>query len=81
MLRKIYIAVECRDDAQKERVQKIAEEISQMRMFDGDALESIYPELKKRKQKISEMIHYIMVNGVQGVKSFKFIGLLSELIL
>lgn len=81
MLRKIYIAVDCTDDEQKERVQKIAEEISQMRMFDGNALESIYPELKKRKQKISELIHYIMVNGVRGVKSFKFIGLVSDLLL
>ena len=27
-LRKIYIAVNCQDDAQKERVQKIAEDLS-----------------------------------------------------
>lgn len=81
MLRKIYIAVDCIDDAQKERVQKIAEEISQMRLFNGDALEKIYPELKKRKQKISELAQYIMANGVQGIKSFKFIGLVSDLLL
>lgn len=78
-LRKIYIAIDCADDAQKERVQKIAEELSCMRVFDGDMIENTYPILDAKKGQIYNIIQHLKSNGVQGVKSIKFIGLLGDL--
>lgn len=79
-LRKIYIAVDCADDAQRDRVQEIAQELSQIRLS-GNDIESIYPEFKRRKAGIAEIVRYIKENGPAGVKSFKFVGLISNLLL
>lgn len=80
-LRKIYIAVDCVDDAQKERVQAIANELSSMRLFDGPKMEAVYPFLNAKKGEIYEMIQYLQANGSSGVKSMKFIAMLSRLVL
>lgn len=80
-LRKIYIAVDCVDDAQKERVQAIAEELSSMRVFDGSMIVSVYPSLAAKKGELYEIVKYLQANGAQGVKSFKFAGMVSKLML
>ena len=78
--RKIYIAVDCADDAQKDRVQQIAQELSQLGIS-GNDVEAIYPEFKKRRANIAEVVQYIRQNGPGGVKSFKFVSLISNLLL
>lgn len=78
-LRKIYIAINCQDDAQKERVQKIAEELSGIYQIDGAMLEAVYPQLQKKRNEIYWIIQHIKENGVKGIKSMKFISLLSSL--
>lgn len=79
-LRKIYIAVECANDEQRDRVQRIAEEISSMRVFDGNMIEGVYPTLRAKQSQISGIIQHIKANGIQGVKSVKFLTLIGELI-
>ena len=43
MYKKIYIAVDVEDDAQRDRVQRIAEDLSNARVFNGNQIENIYP--------------------------------------
>lgn len=78
-LRKIYIAVECADDAQKERVQAIAEDLSGMKVLDGNMLESVYPQLKAKRGEIYQLVQHLRQNGAKGVKSIKFLTLLGNL--
>lgn len=80
MLRKIYIAVDCVDDAQKERIQKIAEEISGMRIFDGNMIEGVYPQLNAKKVEIYNIVKLLKEEGVRGLKSMKFLSLLSNML-
>lgn len=80
MLRKIYIAVDCVDDAQKERIQKIAEDISSMRLFDGNMIESVYPQLNAKKIEIYNIVKLVKEEGVKGLKSMKFLSLLSNML-
>ena len=49
MLRKIIIAVDCADDAERDRVQNIATEVSNMRILDGRKMVGIWPYVQSHK--------------------------------
>ena len=42
-------------------------------------LEAVYPQLQKKRNEIYWIIQHIKENGVKGIKSMKFISLLSSL--
>lgn len=78
-LRKIMIAVECADDAQRDRVQKIMDEVSGMRMLNGDRIESAYPYLKAHWGDLRALFGMVSKNGVKALMSGKGIGLMTKL--
>lgn len=78
-LRKIIIAVDCVDDAQKERVQNIVNEISGMRMLDGGKIEDVYPFFRLHHAEISQLFSMVSRNGIKSVMSGQGLALITKL--
>jgi hypothetical protein len=79
MLRKITIAVDCADDAERDRVQEIATEISNMRILDGRRLTGIWPYVQAHKGDIQQLFSLISEGGIKALVSGKGIQLLTRL--
>lgn len=78
-LRKIIIAVDCADDAQRDRVQDIVNEISGMRMLDGGKIEGMYPFFRLHHDEISQLFSMISRNGIKSVMSGQGLALITKL--
>lgn len=77
-LRKIYIAVDCEDDAQKEDVQKLLNELSCMRLFDGRKMLAAYPFYKRYEGEITELFNMVAAGGMKSLMSLRGASLLSK---
>lgn len=77
-LRKIYIAVDCEDDAQKEEVQKLLNELSCMRLFDGSKILSAWPVYKRYESEIMELFNMVSTGGMKSLMSLRGASLLSK---
>ena len=78
-LRKIIIAVDCADDAQRDRVQDIVNEISGMRVLDGGKIEGMYPFFRLHHAEISQLFSMISRNGIKSVMSGQGLALITKL--
>jgi hypothetical protein len=78
-LRKIYIAVDCADDAQKDAVQKIFNEVSNMRIFNGSQIQSFYPYVKAHQQDLFQLFSMVSKNGVKSLMSASGIAVVTRL--
>lgn len=63
MLKKIYLVIDVEDEAQRGRIQKIAEEISNMRPFNGTQVENIYPFYRQYENDIRQLFYTVSRNG------------------
>lgn len=63
MYKKIYIAVDVEDDAQRDRVQRIAEDLSSARVFNGNQIENIYPLYRQYENDIRQLFWNVSHNG------------------
>lgn len=79
MLRKIIIAVDCADDAERDRVQQIANEVSNMRMLTGNRIVGMYPYIQAHRGDIAEIFGIVSNSGIKGIVSAKGIQLLTRL--
>lgn len=78
-LRKIIIAVDCTDDAQRDRVQSIMNEVSGMRVLDGMKIEGMYPYFKSHYRELIGLFNLIGHGGVKALLSAQGIGLVTKL--
>lgn len=69
MLRKIYVAVDCRDDAERDAVQGVMNEVSNMRVLNGAQIVSMAPMVKAKKDVIGQMFGLIAQRGPQALAS------------
>lgn len=77
MFKKIYIAVDVTDEAQRIRLQRIAEDLSNARLFNGTQLENIYPMYQQYQGEISQLFHQVSRNGF-GTQTMISIGKLAS---
>ena len=79
MLRRIIIAVDCADEAQRDKVQQIANEVSGMRLLTADRLIGMYPYVSAHRGDIAEIFGLVSKNGIKGIVSGRGIQLLTKL--
>ena len=79
MLRKIIIAVDCADDAERDSVQAIATEVSNMRILDGRRLTGIWPYVQAHKGDMQQLFSLISEGGIKALISGRGIQLLTRL--
>ena len=63
MLKKIYLVIDVQDEAQRDRVQQIANELSNMRALNGTQIENIYPYYRQYENDIRQLFHSVSQNG------------------
>ena len=78
MLRKIIIAVDCADDAERDRVQAIATEVSNMRILDGHMMVGIWPYVQAHKGDMQQLFSLISEGGIKALVSGKGVQLLMR---
>lgn len=78
-LRRIEIAVDCVDDAQRNRVQEIMNEVSGMRMLDGTKIEGIYPFFRVHQGELYQLFSLVSKGGIKSLMSGQGIALMTKL--
>ena len=63
MLKKIYLVIDVQDEAQRDRVQQIANELSNMRVLNGTQIENIYPYYRQYEHDIRQLFWNVIHNG------------------
>jgi hypothetical protein len=79
MLKKIYLVVDCIDDAQRDQLQAVANEVSNMRMLSAAQLLRAYPYFRERQGSITRLFRLISSGGVRSVLSAEGISLITRL--
>lgn len=77
MFKKIYLAIDVQDDAQRDRLQRIAEELSNSRLLNGNQLEYIYPIYRQYENDIRQIFHMVSTNGF-GPSTMMAIGKIAS---
>ena len=65
--RKIYLAIDCRNDDEAQQVQKIAEDMSMMFSLSAKDIIGIYPSVKSNSGLIKTAIKTLSKEGMKGV--------------
>lgn len=78
-LRKIYIAVECADDAQRDIIQGIFNEVSNMRIFNGSQIQGMYPFVRAHQNELYQLFTMVGKNGIKSLMSASGIALVTKL--
>lgn len=79
MLGKVYLVFDFDNEEQKQYVQKIMEDISNMRMVSGRQIQQIYPFYQKHKGEINELFNMIANGGVKSLMSMRGAALITKL--
>lgn len=79
MLGKVYLVLDFDNEEQKQYVQKIMEDISNMRMVSGRQIQQIYPFYQRHKGEINELFNMIANGGVKSLMSMRGAGLIAKL--
>ena len=69
MLRKLNIAIDCADDAERDKVQKILEEFSGLRLLKGSTMIEAYPWVKVHQNELMKLFHMVAHEGVKSLVS------------
>lgn len=78
-LRKIAIAVDCEDDAQRDRIQNIMDEVSGMRLLNGNQIENIYPFFRSHQAELFQLFGMVANGGVKSLMSGQGISLITKI--
>jgi hypothetical protein len=65
--RKVYIAIDCANEAEFEQVQNVAKVMSNIFRFRGDDVLAMYPIVAKNGEVISATVRTIAQEGMRGV--------------
>lgn len=79
MLRKLFIAIDCDDDAQVQAIQQELNELSNSRVLTGRKLMSMLPYYKSHRNTLNELFKLVSQGGIKGVLSVKGAQLMSKL--
>lgn len=79
MLGKVYIVLDFDNEDQKQYVQKVFEDISNMRIVSGRLIEQIYPFYQRHKGEINELFNMVSTSGVKSLMSMRGAGLIAKL--
>lgn len=70
-LRKLYIVLDCENDQEKEAVQQMLNELSNMRVTTGRQIVNMWPALQRNKQDLMTLFSMIRQGGVKSLLSVK----------
>ena len=79
MLGKVYIVLDFDNEEQKQYVQKVLEDVSNMRIVSGRQIQQIYPFYQKHKGEINELFNMVSTGGVKSLMSMRGAGLIAKL--
>lgn len=79
MLRKLFIAIDCDDDAQVQAIQQELNELSNSRVLTGRKIMSMLPYYKSHRNTLNELFKLVSQGGIKGVLSVKGAQLMSKL--
>jgi hypothetical protein len=81
-LRKIYLAVECANDQERDAVQGIANELSNMRVMNASSIIKMMPLVEKHKAEFTQLFQMITRDGISSLMSIRggmLIGKLAKI--
>lgn len=81
-LRKIYLAVECADDNERDAVQVIANELSNMRVMNANSIIKMMPLVEKHRAEFTQLFQMITRDGISSLMSIRggmLIGKLAKI--
>lgn len=81
-LRKIYLAVECANDQERDTVQGIANELSNMRVMNANSIIKMMPIVEKYKAEFTQLFQMITRDGISSLMSIRggmLIGKLTKI--
>jgi hypothetical protein len=79
MYKKIFLAVDCADDAQRDEVQRIMNEVSNMRLFNASQILSAYPYFRQHQGELSQLFTMVSRGGVKSLMSAGGISIITKL--
>lgn len=79
MLRKLFIAIDCDDEAQVQTIQQELNELSNSRVLTGRKIMSMLPYYKSHRNTLNELFKLVSQGGVKAVLSMKGAQLMSKL--
>lgn len=80
MLKKVFLAIECADEKQRDEAQLILNELSNARVITADKIIKAYPLFKAREPQIRQLFGIVAQSGVKGLLSMQGASLLTQLI-
>lgn len=78
-LRKILIAVDCNDEAQRDRIQNIMNEVSGMGLLRAGQIEGMYPYFRNHRMELQQLFALVAQNGVKSLMSGQGLSLITKL--
>lgn len=78
-LRKIFLAVECADDNERDIVQSLANELSNSRILNARTLINMKPMFDKNRNELIQLFDMISKNGIGSILSVKGGMIISKL--
>lgn len=79
MLKKVFLAIECADEKERDEAQLILNELSNARVITADRLIKAYPMFKARETEIKQLFSMVSNNGIKGLLSIQGASLLAKL--
>lgn len=79
MLKKVFLAIECADEKQRDEAQTILNEISNARVITAERLIKGYPIYKQRELEIRQLFAIISQSGAKGLMSMQGVSLITKL--
>ena len=79
MLKKVFLAIECADEAQRDELQPILNEISTMRVITAEQILKVWPMIKARQGEIRNLFSLVSNNGVKSLMSVQGASLITQL--
>lgn len=68
-LRKIYLAIECENDQERDMVQSLATEISEMRVLKGSSIINMIPVFNRNRQELVQLFSMVSNGGIKSLLS------------
>lgn len=79
MLKKVFLAIECADEKQRDEAQLVLNEISNARVITAERLIKAYPVYKQREPEIRQLFAIISQSGAKGLMSMQGVSLITKL--
>ena len=70
-IRKLYVAIDCDTDEQKEQVQQVLNELSNMRIITGRQILSSVPMIQKNRNDLYTLFNMIKQGGIKSLFSLQ----------